>query len=65
MLRTNIRERAKHVLKAFLTESYERDYLFAKVRKTYETLNWMQRLMKMNYIMKMNKQWYVEGEKGL
>ena len=62
LVRTNLRERAKHVLKSFLTESYERDTLFAKVRKTYETLNWLQRLIKMNYIMKKNKQWYGEVE---
>jgi len=62
LVRTNLRERAKHVLKSFLTESYEQDTLFAKVRKTYETLNWMQRLIRMNYIMKKNKHWYGEVE---
>ena len=58
MIRVPMRERAKRILKSFLSESFELDTILAKVRKYNECVIWVQRMRKS--IQKQNVVWYGE-----
>ena len=45
----------------FLYESFERQVLLARVRKTFGSITYLQRMAKLKYKMKFTEEWY--GEK--
>ena len=44
--RVNYRERAKEIVHDFLSQNFEQDYMFSKVRKTYQYIVWIQRMFR-------------------
>ena len=57
LLRNTERERAKVVLHKFLAESFEREYIRAKVRKTIGHCCFIQRMVKCNTLRKKVYDW--------